>query len=141
MAQMIEGLLSLSRVMRVEMRRETVDLRVLAESIVQGLKQSDPERRVEFAVDGDLVAEGDRQLLRTVLENLLDNAWKFTSYQSRAKVELGVSDYGGIPVYFVRDDGVGFDMAYADKLFGVFQRLHGADDSRVRGSVWRWWRV
>ncbi len=133
MVHMVEGLLNLSRVMRVEMHRETVDLRALAGSIAQGLKQSDPERRVEFAIDGDLVAEGDRWLLRTVLENLLDNAWKFTGEQPRARIELGVVEHEGVPAYFVRDDGAGFDMAYADKLFGVFQRLHGADEFEGTG--------
>jgi PAS domain S-box-containing protein len=133
MAQMMEGLLSLSRLMSVEMRRETVNLRALAESIAQGLKQSAPERTVEFAMDGNLVVEGDLRLLRTLLGNLMGNAWKFTSKQPRARIELGTLEHGGVAAYFVRDNGVGFDMTYADKLFGVFQRLHGADEFEGMG--------
>jgi len=133
MVQMMEGLLSLSRLMSVEVRRETVNLRALAESITQGLKQRAPERDVDFAMDGDLVVEGDLWLLRTLLENLLDNAWKFTLKQPRARIELGTLEHGSVVTYFVRDNGAGFDMTYADKLFGVFQRLHGADEFEGMG--------
>ncbi len=133
MSQMMEGLLILSRLMSVGMHREMVNLRALAENITQGLQQSAPERSVEFAMDGNLVVEGDRRLLKTLLENLLGNAWKFTLKQPQARIELGTLEHGGVAAYFVRDNGVGFDMTYADKLFGVFQRLHGADEFEGMG--------
>ncbi len=131
MGRLIDGLLELSRVTRAEIRYETVDLSGLVEGIAEELKQSDPERRVEFVIEKGLVAEGDRQLLRVALENLLSNAWKFT--EKRARIEFGVATHEGAPAYFVRDNGVGFDMAYADKLFGVFQRLHGPDEFEGTG--------
>lgn len=131
MGRLIDGLLELSRVTRAEIRYETVDLSGLVEGIAEELKQSDPERRVEFVIEKGLVAEGDRQLLRVALENLLSNAWKFTEKQAR--IEFGVAKHEGAPAYFVRDNGVGFDMAYADKLFGVFQRLHGPDEFEGTG--------
>jgi len=131
MGRLIDGLLELSRVTRAEIRYETVDLSSLVEGIAEELKQSDPERRVEFVIEKGLVAEGDRQLLRVALENLLSNAWKFT--EKRARIEFGVAKHEGAPAYFVRDNGVGFDMAYTDKLFGVFQRLHGPDEFEGTG--------
>jgi PAS domain S-box-containing protein len=131
MGRLIDGLLELSCVARAEMRYETVDLSGLVESIAEELKRSDPERRVEFAIGKGLLAEGDRRLLKVALENLLSNAWKFT--QERARIEFGVAKQEGEPAFFVRDDGVGFDMAYADKLFGVFQRLHGPDEFEGTG--------
>jgi len=131
MGRLIDGLLELSRVTRAEIRYETVDLSGLVEGIAEELKQSDPERRVEFVIEKGLVAEGDRRLLRVALDNLLSNAWKFT--EKRARIEFGVAKYEGAPAYFVRDNGVGFDMAYADKLFGVFQRLHGPDEFEGTG--------
>ncbi|MCA1718348.1 MAG: PAS domain S-box protein [Actinobacteria bacterium] len=131
MGRLIDGLLELSRVTRAEIRYETVDLSGLVEGIAEELKQSDPERWVEFVIEKGLVAEGDRRLLKVALENLLSNAWKFT--EKRARIEFGVAKDEGAPAYFVRDNGVGFDMAYADKLFGVFQRLHGPDEFEGTG--------
>ena len=131
MGRLIYGLLELSRVTRAEIRYETVDLSGLVEDLAEELKQSDPERRVEFVIEKGLIAEGDRQLLRVALENLLSNAWKFT--EKRARIEFGVAKHEGAPAYFVRDNGVGFDMAYADKLFGVFQRLLGPDEFEGTG--------
>ena len=113
MAQLIDGLLDLSRIARDEMRWERVDLSDLAGSIAEELKQSRPERRVEFAIRDGLVAEGDRRLLRLALENLLGNAWKFTAKEPEARIELGAADHDGVPAYFVRDNGAGFDEAYA----------------------------
>jgi len=124
MGQLIDGLLKLFRVTRGEMRREAVDLSSLAQAVAAELQQREPERRVEFVIAEGLVAEGDAPLLRVVLENLLGNAWKFTAKYPRARIEFGVTQRRGERAYFVRDDGVGFDMAYADKLFGAFQRLH-----------------
>lgn len=133
MVQMTEGLLNLSRVMRTQMHRKPVNLSELAEGIALGLKQGDPERKVEFEIEGDLVAEGDRRLLESALYHLLSNAWKFTGKQPRARIEFGATEHEGMVAYFVRDDGVGFDITYADKLFGVFQRLHHMDEFEGTG--------
>jgi light-regulated signal transduction histidine kinase (bacteriophytochrome) len=124
MAQLIDDLLNLSRVTRSEMRHQEVDLSALALSIATELQKTQPERQVEFQITPGLVANGDGRLLRIVLENLLGNAWKFTGNHPRAHIEFGITEHSGTHAYFVRDDGTGFDMAYADKLFGAFQRLH-----------------
>jgi light-regulated signal transduction histidine kinase (bacteriophytochrome) len=133
MAQLIDDLLNLSRLVRSEMRHEKVDLSTLVEGLAEELKQSEPRRPVEFIIEGGLVVEGDRRLLRVALENLLRNAWKFTGKQPRAKIEFGVSEHEDTPAYFVRDNGVGFNMAYADKLFGAFQRLHSVNEFEGTG--------
>src|SRR5262249_45067516 len=119
-----DDLLNLSRVTRTEMRRESVDLSALAQTIASDLQQGQPDRQVELVIQDRVVGTGDARLLRVVLENLLGNAWKFTGKQDQAHIEFGVKHEAGESVYFLRDDGVGFDMAYADKLFGTFQRLH-----------------
>jgi len=124
MGQLIDDLLNLSRVTRAEMHLETVNLSGLAQTIAAELQKTQPERQVEFVIAKGPIAHGDVHLLRVVLENLLGNAWKFTSEHPRARIEFGVTQIEGKPAYFVRDDGAGFDMAYADKLFGAFQRLH-----------------
>jgi light-regulated signal transduction histidine kinase (bacteriophytochrome) len=126
MGQLIDDLLRLSRVTRSEIRLTTVDLSALAHSVLAELARSQPERQVEYVVEPGLVVNADAQLLRIVMENLLGNAWKFTSKQARAKIEVGRAPWQGQLMYFVRDNGAGFDMAYADKLFGAFQRLHPA---------------
>ena len=128
MGDLIDDLLALSRVTRQEMRRERVDLSALARSVVAQLRRSEPTRSVAVHIADGLVAEGDSHLLRLVLENLLGNAWKFTAREPEARVEFGALDEGGRPVFYVRDNGVGFDMAYAHKLFGPFQRLHAMSD-------------
>jgi len=128
MAQLIDDLLNLSRITRAEIYREEVDLSALARSIVAELQKSQPERPVEFTIAPGLAAEGDARLLRIALENLLNNAWKFTSKHPAARIEFGAMEQEGQTVYFIRDDGAGFDMAYADKLFGAFQRLHTASE-------------
>ena len=133
MGQLIDDLLDLSRMTRSEMRRESVDLSDLAKSFAEELKRSQPERRVEFLIEGGLLVEGDKSLLRVVLENLLRNAWKFTGKQTHARVEFGASEQEDKRAYFVRDNGAGFDMAYADKLFGAFQRLHGGSEFEGTG--------
>jgi PAS domain S-box-containing protein len=126
MAQLIDDLLNLSRVTRSEMRLETVNLSALARGIAAELRRAQPEREVEFVIADGVLVRGDSGLLRVALVNLLDNAWKFTHKHPRARIEFGVRTRDGEPVYFIRDDGAGFDMAYADKLFGAFQRLHTA---------------
>ncbi|MBI5463714.1 MAG: PAS domain S-box protein [Ignavibacteriales bacterium] len=128
MAQLIDDLLNLSRVSRTEMRREKVNLSHLANAIAMQLQSTQPNRTVEFQIADDVIAEGDAHLLRVVMDNLLGNAWKYTSKHPTAKIEFGVLTRDGVLAYFVRDDGVGFDMAHADKLFGAFQRLHAMRD-------------
>jgi PAS domain S-box-containing protein len=133
MGQLIDDLLNLSRVTRSEMHRESVDLSAIAQMIATELQEAQPERQVEFQIVMGLVANGDSRLLRIVLENLLGNAWKFTGKHSRARIEFGRYSHDGVHTYFVRDDGAGFDMAYTDKLFGAFQRLHGAKEFQGTG--------
>jgi signal transduction histidine kinase len=133
MADLIDGMLSLSRTTRSEMRRTRVDLSRLAQSIAGELRNTTPQRPVEFVIAPGLVVDGDMNLLRTVLENLLGNAWKFTSKHAQARIELGVLRRDGETVYFVRDDGAGFDMTYASNLFEVFRRLHAATDFEGTG--------
>ena len=125
MDQLIDDLLELSRVTRLPMRRETVDLTAMAQELEASLRSSRPERVVDFAIAAGIVAMGDAVLLRAALQNLLQNAWKFTGKRPRARIEVGCSPEGGQTVYHVRDDGVGFDMRYAGKLFAPFERLHG----------------
>jgi len=136
MAKLIDDLLKLSRLTRMDMRSERVDLSALAHSIAKDLQKTDPRRGVEFVITPGLTANGDPDLLSVVLENLLGNGWKFTQKRALALIELGVTQAPrpkGLPqtdepVYFVRDNGAGFDMAYVDKLFGAFQRLHANDE-------------
>ena len=128
MSQLIDDILNLSRIGRREMKHEKVNLSALAEIIAVELKKSQPKRPVEFIIAKDLTASGDTGLLQVLLENLLGNAWKFTRKHPRARIEFGVTQVDGKPAFFVHDDGVGFDMAYADKLFGAFQRLHSQDE-------------
>jgi PAS domain S-box-containing protein len=124
MAELIDDLLALSRVTRREMKHQPVDLSAMARTVVLQLQRSDPQRAVEVAIAEGVVADGDGPLLRVVLENLLGNAWKFTGRTPKPRVEFGVTRRDGLSTYFVADNGVGFDMAYADNLFGAFQRLH-----------------
>ncbi|MBI5163438.1 MAG: hypothetical protein HY985_06010 [Magnetospirillum sp.] len=129
MAQLIDDILNLSRLTRGEMHRDRVDLSALARQVADEFSRSAPERDVAFHIAPDLIDEGDPHLVRSVLANLLGNAWKYTSKRPSANIVFGArSQADGPRIYFVQDDGVGFDMTYADKLFGAFQRLHGADE-------------
>ncbi len=128
MAKLIDDMLNLARVTRASMQRAPVDLSALVTAITDELRQAQPGRTVEVVVQPGLVTAGDAKLLRVLLENLLANAWKFTGKQERARIEFGMQPNGGVSSYFVRDNGVGFDMTYVGKLFGAFQRLHAMDE-------------
>jgi two-component system, NtrC family, sensor kinase len=132
MAQLIDDLLTLSRVSRAEFQREAIDLGDIARRIGTRLAREAPARSVELVVAERLPAQGDERLMTVVFENLLGNAWKFTAKTAQARIEIGVTDETP-PVYFVRDNGAGFDMAYAGKLFGVFQRLHAVSEFEGTG--------
>lgn len=124
MAALIDALLSLSRVARADIHAERVDLALLARKALAELLASEPERKVELVAPEHLWAWLDPQLARVLIDNLLGNAWKFTSKRAHARLEVGAVDAQGKAAFFVRDDGAGFDMAFADKLFAPFQRLH-----------------
>jgi light-regulated signal transduction histidine kinase (bacteriophytochrome) len=128
MEELIDDMLELSRMTRADMHRERVDLGALAQSIAAELQHAEPNRKIQFIIGADLTAEGDPRLLRVALQNLLGNAWKFTSQKPQAEIEFGVAEKDGQRAFFVRDNGAGFNMAYVDRLFGVFQRLHGASE-------------
>jgi len=152
MGRLIEDMLSLAQVSRMQLREETVDLSALAREIADECRGRDPERVADISIENDLQARGDGRLLRVVLENLVGNAWKFTSQRAHAVINVGRrADVDGAPTFFVQDNGAGFDMAYADKLFLTFHRLHAVSEfpgtgvglatvSRVigrhRGQVW-----
>ena len=133
MAQLIDDLLHLSRVTRIELIRTPLDLSALAGGIVQELRRTDLGHRVGITVQPGLQVSGDRQLLKIALENLLGNAWKFTGKTPDPRVEFGCEQVGGEAVYFIRDNGAGFNMSYAPKLFGVFQRLHSESEFQGTG--------
>jgi light-regulated signal transduction histidine kinase (bacteriophytochrome) len=126
MGQLIDDLLTLSRVTRIDMHRASVDLSAIAQRLCQEFQQLDSNRSANFTIAPNLIGSGDAHLLQVVLENLLNNAWKFTNSQTRTQIEFGAIDQtDSVPTtYFVRDNGVGFDMAFLEKLFKPFQRLH-----------------
>jgi light-regulated signal transduction histidine kinase (bacteriophytochrome) len=128
MGMLIDDLLNLARVTRTEMRVEKTDLGAIARSIAAELKNTQAERNAEFLIQDGLEAIVDSHLMRITLENLLGNAWKFTSKRETACIEFGKTERDGGTTYFVRDNGAGFDPAYAQRLFGAFQRLHDSKD-------------
>lgn len=128
MGQLIDDLLSLSKVSRAGLSYEEIDLSGIATEVVDALRQQEPERNVEVSIWERMSVTGDASLLRVALENLLGNAWKFTRKVDSPRIEVGCMQDGDSSVYFVRDNGAGFDMKYADKLFGAFQRLHHIDE-------------
>jgi signal transduction histidine kinase len=132
MGGLIDALLELSRITRAEVKLETVDLSALAERAVADLRRAHPERRVAAEIEPGLVARGDRRMLDIALTNLIGNAWKFTAGRDEARVECR-RDAADEPTFFVRDNGAGFDMAYADKLFAPFQRLHSTREFEGMG--------
>ena len=124
MSQLIDDVLYLSRVTRAELRDQEVDLSELAAMLLARLQEGEPERSIELKIRPGVIVSGDGQLLRIALQNLLENAWKFTAREPRPRIEFGVTQASGEPTYFVRDNGAGFDMTYGGRLFGPFQRLH-----------------
>lgn len=126
MGELIDDLLKLARITRAEINAGEVDLSALAEEILEQLQQGDPQRAAEIVVAPGMTVQGDPRLLRIAMENLLNNAWKFTAGKTPARIEFGQTERNGAPAYVVRDNGAGFDMAHAGKLFGAFQRLHDA---------------
>jgi len=128
MAVLIDDLLNLSRVTRTAVQPKFINLSKMAEEIADGLKENQQERQVEFSITPDLMVEADPNLIHIVLENLLSNAWKFTSKREQAIIEFGQKAHVKERTFYVRDNGVGFNMEYADKLFGVFQRLHSVSE-------------
>ncbi len=133
MGHLMDDLLDLSRVSRRPLRSGRVGLSALAREIIEELRRSQPDREARFVVEDGLEVEGDPRLLAVALENLLGNAWKFTSKNATAKIEFGSTSQNGRRLYYVRDDGAGFDQAYADKLFAAFQRLHKDEDFEGTG--------
>ena len=129
MGQLIEDLLSLAQVSRKQLQYEKVDLSVICQQICGEWQVRHPDREVAVFIENELHAHGDNGLVRIVLENLLGNAWKFTSHLAHAIIRVGQkTDAAGLTVFFISDNGAGFDMAYADKLFIAFQRLHLASE-------------
>jgi signal transduction histidine kinase len=133
MARLIDDLLSLSRTGRTEIRQAPIDLASIARTVLARLRRDYPDRSVEAIIPAEIGAVGDARLLEIVFENLLGNAWKFTAKCENAHIEVGQISQNGQLVCFVRDDGAGFDMAYAGKLFTVFQRLHAVSEFEGTG--------
>lgn len=128
MNQLIDDMLRLSRISRAELRRDPVNLSELAQQIVETLRAQDPGRPARISIEDNLLVYGDAGLLRLALENLLNNAWKFSVHANPTEITVGKTLMNGREAFFIRDNGVGFDMRYADKLFGVFQRLHSPSE-------------
>lgn len=133
MSDLIEALLNLSRLSRAELTWTRVDLSRLAQSSLDELQRQEPERKVEIVIQPGLVVQGDPRLLAAMLDNLLRNAWKFTRKTPDARVEFGAQPWEGTLAYYVHDNGAGFDMKYANRLFGAFQRLHRPDEFEGTG--------
>ncbi|HEY3973649.1 MAG TPA: response regulator [Candidatus Sulfotelmatobacter sp.] len=128
MGNLVEALLHLSRLDRATVNCESLDLSQMARAIAEELQQSEPERQVDFLIEDGLIIEADRHLIRAALDNLMGNAWKFTRKQPHARIEVGAAPKPAVMTYLVRDNGAGFDLAYADKLFAPFQRMHRQAD-------------
>jgi light-regulated signal transduction histidine kinase (bacteriophytochrome) len=133
MGQLIDDLLQLSKVTRGELKREQIDLGKIAKKVADDLQQTNPERAVRFVLQQDLTIFADGGLMGIVMENLLGNAYKYTGKKPAAEIEFGMRGTNGESVFFVRDNGDGFNMEYAHKLFGAFQRLHGASEFEGTG--------
>jgi PAS domain S-box-containing protein len=128
MSNLVDDLLNLSRITRQEFKQQQVDLSKLVAEIFAALQEAEPQRQTTIKIAPDLQVRGDAALLQSALQNLLENAWKFSSKEAQAEIEVGRTTVDGEEVFFVRDNGVGFNMAYAKNLFGAFQRLHGVNE-------------
>lgn len=128
MDKLIDDLMNFSYALRAELNLESLDLTGIASSIIMDLKRAEPERQVEFRAAKDLRAVGDRKLVRMLLENLLGNSWKYTSKQPKAIIEMGKTEEAGRQVFFIRDNGMGFGMDDAEKIFEPFHRLQPVDE-------------
>jgi light-regulated signal transduction histidine kinase (bacteriophytochrome) len=128
MGRLIDDLLQLSRIAQAEVILTPVNLTAMANAIALRLKEANPERQAEFLISPALTARGDAHLLEVALYNLIENAWKFTGKRSEARIEVGRIQENGQAIFFVRDNGAGFDMAYSGRLFGAFQRLHKSSE-------------
>ena len=129
MSELIEGMLQLSKIMKTELHAVRVDVTALAEEVALELRETDPQRSAEFVIHRSLSAVADRVLLRALLVNLISNAWKFTGGRSKARIEVGAeTDAGGQRVFYVRDNGAGFDVRKAERLFAPFQRFHRQEE-------------
>ncbi len=133
MSELIDGMLALAQVARADLRVRPVDFSTIAHTVAAQLRESDPARSVDVVIRPDVEGSGDPQLLRVVIQNLLDNAWKFTRTRPAAQIEFGTLHQHSDPTYFVRDNGVGFETAYAERLFKPFQRLHPAREFEGTG--------
>jgi signal transduction histidine kinase len=133
MGTLIDDLLRLARITRTEMRPEKVDLTAMARDLAGQLREAEPARKIDIAIEPNLTCNGDAHLLRVVLDNLLRNSWKYSAKQTDGKIEFASTSQNGERVFFIRDNGAGFDMKYADKLFGVFQRLHSPSEFEGTG--------
>lgn len=133
MSELIDALLALSRISRHTLRRELVDVTSLVESAIADLRQQQPDRRAEVIIQPGMTVHGDRRLVSDLLTNLVSNAWKFTAKSPHARIEVGQQIHGSMSTLFVRDNGAGFDMAYAQRLFKPFQRLHGPTEFEGSG--------
>lgn len=128
MGHLIDAVINLNRLSRSELNKTEINLSALAHSVAEDLQRSEPERQVEFVIQEGLIDEADGVLMKITMENLLGNAWKYTAKKPFARIEFGATEENGRRIYFVRDNGAGFDMAYAKKLFSPFQRLHNQSD-------------
>jgi light-regulated signal transduction histidine kinase (bacteriophytochrome) len=151
MGTLIDDLLRLSRIMRTEMRITSVDMSQIAGQIIEQLRWEYPERKVEVKIEPGLIVDGDHNLIKIALENIIRNSWKFTGKKLKGRIVFGSKNVDGSPTFYIRDNGAGFDMAYANKLFSPFQRLHNQDEfegtgiglaithrviKRHNGSIW-----
>lgn len=133
MGHLIDDLLKLARISRMELHPEEINLTEIAKNIVAELQETNPERKAEFLIEDNLKANGDRSLIQVVLQNLLDNAWKYSRNAALTRIEFGSFLKDHLTIYFIKDNGVGFDMKYVDKLFGAFQRLHSVAEFEGTG--------